>query len=129
MTEEISTYTPSIGVTAVNTDNSPSGRIYDYFQSIGGKNFLFMDKDDYLEFVPVKEAGNPLTRYGRQFILLFKHSIITPSYGNAKAETFSPIEPKVMTGEKTDFFCQDKAKGQVIWEGKTIKRGITECCV
>ena len=125
-TSSISTYTPSIGVTAVSIGKSSSGKIYDYFQSLGGKDFLFMGKGGYLEFVPVKEAGNPLTRYWRQLTLLFKESVITPSYGDAKKENFSAVEPQDTkpqdtTGGATDFFCQDRAKAQVIWKGKMIK--------
>ena len=120
MTQEINTYLPTVGTTAVNLQDSDAEKIYDFFQSIGGKRFLFVGDHGYIEFVPVKKAGNPLTRYGRQLILLFKHAIKTPIRPFYQKESFTPAKP-IDTKEGTnDFFCQDRAKDQVIWEGKHI---------
>ncbi|QVL56914.1 MAG: HIT family protein [Simkaniaceae bacterium] len=120
MTEEIRTYAPTVGITAVNIDQSGAGKIYDYFQSIGGKNFLFMGDNGYLEFVPVKEAGNPLTRYGRQLILLFKHALKNPLRPYQQSVRFTPGMPIDARGANNDFFCQNRAKDQVIWKGKHV---------
>lgn len=121
MTEEINTYLPTLGSTAVNLEETETGKVYDYFQSIKGKNFLLLGDRGFLEFIPVQDAGNPITRYGRQLILLFKHAIKAPARPFFNRERFTLGKPTDTCGSKTDFFCGKQAKDQVIWEGKYIK--------
>lgn len=116
---EIETFSSSIGMVAVNHKDISAEKIYDYFQSIGGKQFLFMGNETYLDFVPFVEAGNPLTRYGRQLFLLFKHTFYSPSYKSRGQTSFNPGEPIATEGIKTDFFCQNE--NQVLFKGEKIK--------
>lgn len=119
--EEITIYLPTVGTTAVNSEESGAEKVYDFFQSIGGKSFLFMGDHGFLEHVPVKEAGNFLTRYARQLILLFKHAMMDPERPLDKKVPFTSKAPIETEGKPSDFFCQERAKDQVLWEGKTVK--------
>lgn len=121
MATEITTYLPTVGTTAVDIEESGAEKIYNFFQSLGGKSFLFMGDHGFLEYVPVKEAGNFLTRYTRQLILLFKHAIVAPERPLYKKEQYTSRTPIKTQGAATDFFCQEHAKAQVIWEGRTVK--------
>lgn len=116
---EIETFSSSVGYLAVNQIETPAEKIYSFFQSIGGKQFLFLGDETYLDFVPFKDAGNPLTRYGRQLFLLFKHSFYSPTYSSNGPTRFSTREPTTTEGKRTDFFC--KANDQVLLDGNRVQ--------
>lgn len=116
---EIETFSSSVGDLAVNQEETSAEKIYDFFQSIGGSQFLFMVDGTYLDVVPFKDAGNPLTRYGRQLFLLFKHSFYSPSFESLEKTSFSNCEPTPTRGEGKDFIC--RGNDQVLLEGKSVQ--------
>ncbi|MCP5505878.1 MAG: HIT domain-containing protein [Chlamydiales bacterium] len=116
---EIETFSSAVGALAVNHEKEPAEKIYEFFQSIGGKQFLFMGNGSYLDFVPFQEAGNPLIRYGRQLFLLFRHSFYSPTYTSNGSTPFSAKEVAQTEGNGADFFC--RGNDQVLLDSERVQ--------
>ncbi len=107
---------------AVKLSETSPELIYDFFQSraAGLQNFTIIG-DEYLEFVPIPEAPNFFVRSFRQLSFLFWQTFRAEGFVEAGQVAVAEKAPENPTGESFDFFCQERVKNQVIFEGKEIQ--------
>lgn len=124
MTESLTLHIPSSplaeGAFAIDIDKTTLSSIFHYIKQQNSESFLVYG-EKYWEFALVPKAANPIIRYARQLWTLFWQTFRFNNYNSSKEISFiSMTESPSNETKGTDFFCQERAKSQHLYEGKKV---------